>query len=274
MALNFKHQAPPLGMSLSVLAPGILEVPAATGTTVSIHVGPPIQVSCREGGNYRGPVVPGDIDIIPPGIPMAWEINAKSTVLLLTLPPALMNSVAIESELDPARAEVITRIQIRDPQIEHIGLALKAEMEAGCPNGSLFLEGLGTALAAHLLQHHSSHLLPMRELKGGMSGRKLRQVLSYIDDNLDRNLSLAEIAEVAGLSVSHLKTLFRQSTGSPVHQYVIRRRVDRAKMLLSERNLSISQIALATGFAHQSQLARHMRRVLGANPTEIRKGLL
>jgi len=96
-------------------------------------------------------------------------------------------------------------------------------------------------------------------------------VISYIEDNLESELSLAEIASVAGISVSHLKTLFRHSTGTPVHQYVLRRRVERAKQLLQDRSLSIAQVAFATGFAHQSHLARHMRKILGTTPAVVRK---
>ena len=77
------------------------------------------------------------------------------------------------------------------------------------------------------------------------------------------------IAEVAGMSVSHLKTLFRNSTGVPVYEYVLRRRVERAQFLLRNHKLSIAEIAVTTGFAHQSHMARCMRRILGATPSSL-----
>ncbi len=113
----------------------------------------------------------------------------------------------------------------------------------------------------------------MRDPQGGLSAWKLKLVISHIEDNLESELSLAEIAKVAGVSVSHLKTLFRRSTGTPVHQYILRRRVERAKLLLQDESLSIAQIAFATGFAHQSHLARHMRKILGVTPAVARKDL-
>ena len=73
------------------------------------------------------------------------------------------------------------------------------------------------------------------------------------------------------MSASHLKTVFREATGLPVHQYVLRRRVERAQALLREGKLPINEIALATGFAHQSHLARHMRRLLGVTPAEVKR---
>src|SRR5262249_28200613 len=108
---------------------------------------------------------------------------------------------------------------------------------------------------------------------GSLWNRKFRQVLDYMDANLYQKISLADIAGVAGLSVSHFKSLFRESAGVPAHQYLIRRRVERAKNLIAEDKMPISQVAFETGFAHQSHLARHMRRLLGVSPKALRETL-
>jgi AraC family transcriptional regulator len=86
---------------------------------------------------------------------------------------------------------------------------------------------------------------------------------------LDQNLPLARLAGVADVSATHLKTLFRRSMGLPVHEYVVQRRVERAKALLVRGALPASQVALEAGFAHQSHMARWMRRVLGVTPTAV-----
>ena len=140
--------------------------------------------------------------------------------------------------------------------------------EAG---SSLLRDSLGVALAARLLQRHYRGSLPMREVRGGLTHTKLERVIAHIEDNLASKLSLPSIAEIAGISVSHLKTLFRNSTGVPVYEYVLRRRVERAQLLLRNHRLSIAEIALATGFAHQSHLARHMHRILGYTPSAVRR---
>jgi AraC family transcriptional regulator len=111
---------------------------------------------------------------------------------------------------------------------------------------------------------------PHRPMKAAMPARRLKAVLGYIEDNLGRDLGLGEIAAAAGLSVSHFKTLFRKSLGMPPHQYLLRRRVERAAMQLRSGNLPIGQIALENGFCHQSHLALHTRRVLGVTPQELR----
>jgi AraC family transcriptional regulator len=146
-------------------------------------------------------------------------------------------------------------------------------MENGYPSGRLYIDSLATALAARLVREHSSLSAPTGTLSGGMSGRRLKELLSYIEDNLGQDLALRELAHVAGLSASHLNVLFRQAMGMPVHQYVIRRRVERAATLLRDSNLSIGEVALEAGFSHQSHLASHMRRVMGISPKELKASL-
>ncbi len=172
--------------------------------------------------------------------------------------------------MDSRDLQIRNRFQIRDSQIEHIAWALKDEMEQGYPCGRVYVDSLATALAALLVRNHSSFSRDLSRNPGRISGRKLRDVLSFIEDNLARDLGLDEIAKVAGMSVSHFKALFRDTVGSPVHQYVIRRRVERAALLLRESDLPISQVALETGFSHQSHLALHMRRLLGVSPKELK----
>jgi AraC family transcriptional regulator len=206
-------------------------------------------------------------------MPSVWEIREKDTFLAMSVSPDLLNSVAEQLDLDPSSVEIRSRFQVRDEQLENIGWALKAEMECGYPCGRLYYESLAVAVASRLVLCHSSVSREPRKQNGRMSERRLRQVLSYIEGNLNKNISLSDIAAVTGLSVSHFKSLFRESVGLPVHQYLIRRRVERAKSLLAEDKMSISEIAFESGFAHQSHLARHMRRVLGVTPKAFRETL-
>jgi AraC family transcriptional regulator len=254
--------------------PGQIELPGLRSTIVAIHIGASVQGSCRRDGfTHRGLVVHGDVEIIPARTPSVWEVSDKDTFLALSVPPELLDMVAEELELDPGRVEIRNRFSVRDIQLENIGWALKAEMECGYPSGRLYLDSLAVSVATRLVRCHSSVSVESNPVSGRMSGRRLREVLSFIEDNLNQELPLSEIAATAGLSVSHFKSLFRESVGMPAHQYLIRRRVERAKSLLAEGKMSISQIAFETGFAHQSHLARHMRRVLGVSPKALREML-
>ncbi|MCU1319207.1 MAG: AraC family transcriptional regulator [Edaphobacter sp.] len=252
---------------------GVLDVPGLENVLISIHVGAPTKLACRrDGRRHTGTAVHGDIDIIPAHTPSRWEMHDENDMaLLLSLPQSLLHAVANESGLDVTRLEIRNRFQIRDTELEALSWGMKREMELGHPSGRLYLDGLTLAVASRLVSRHSSDTKQTSERNEGLSGRRLKQVLSFIEDQLAEDLSLEQIAAVAGVSASHLATLFRISMGVPVHKYIIERRVERAKTLLLQNGRSMAEIALAAGFAHQSHMARHMRRVLGMPPRAIQR---
>ena len=233
---------------------GVVEVPPRDHPVVAIHFGPSVYIHCKRGSQcHRGLSVHGDIDIVPAGISSRWEMKETDRVILLDV------------ENQPG-VEILNRFQIRDRRLEALGRMMKLEMDLGYPNGRLYLDSLGSSVAEHLQKCYSLGSAP--ELCKGGLGPQLKQVIGYVEDNLSQDLSLKELAAVAGVSVSHIKTTFRESVGLPLHQYVIQRRVDRAQMLLREGKLPISRIAAETGFSHQSHLSYHVRRLLGVSPSE------
>jgi AraC family transcriptional regulator len=251
--------APQLTARVQTDPAGIIEVPARPHPVIVIHVGRAVHVACaRAGRRHQGLSVHGDVDIVPVGAASRWEIKSEDTALILGVSADLLRGV-----------EIVNRFQIRDPQIENIGWAVKAETESGRPNGNLYLDTLASALAIHLVNRHSCGAQSFTERFSGLSGYRLKKVLAYIDDQIAGNLSLAELAAVADLSVSHFSASFRATVGQPVHQYVTGRRVERAQLMLKQRSATISEIASATGFAHASHLAFHMRRLLGVSPRHI-----
>jgi AraC family transcriptional regulator len=97
-------------------------------------------------------------------------------------------------------------------------------------------------------------------------------VVEYTEEHLDAGLTLEQMAAVAHLSVSHFARQFRRATGLPPHQYVIARRVERAKHLLQAgTDLSLALVAAHAGFSDQSQFCRHFRRVVGVMPAQFRR---
>ncbi len=262
------------GFRVSLLTdpPGLFEVPGQADTRVSIHAGPSVPIVCRRAGmDYSGVSVHGDIHIIPAQTPSVWEVKGNDTFLTMSIAPALLQKVAAEMGLDPRGIEIKNRFQIRDAQLENIAWALKEEMECGYPCGQLYFDSLAVAVAARLICYHSSHSIAVQKPHKRLSDRRLRQVFDYIEEHLADTISLNDLAAVVNLSGSHFKVLFREATGAAPHQYVIRRRIERARSLLGAGELSISQIATETGFAHQSHLARHMQRTLGVSPKALRE---
>jgi AraC family transcriptional regulator len=271
----FPYGETPAGLALQLRSDpaGVLDVPELQSVLLAIHVGAAAKISCRRGGlSHTGSAVHGDIDIIPALTPSRWEIHDQNdTALILSLPSSLLDTVAEEHGFNSRRVEIRNRFQIRDAQLENICWALKAEMESNYPSGRLYVDSLAVSIASRLISTHSSIAQHQAAQSGGLGGRRLKQTLAYIEDHLSEDLSLSRIALITGISPSHFKVLFRESAGVPVHHYVVQRRIERAKDMLMQGKLSIAEIALATGFSHQSHLARHMRRAVGLSPRAMKR---
>lgn len=254
-----------LGIRHEVLPAGEVILPASGEHRLRIHAGAPVQGHCS-----TTPFVyeRGDLDLMPAGEGDRWEQKQAASVVTLSLSPRLLMHAAEDLGVDTRRASLSPRHQVRDARIEHIVWALEAERAEGFPSGELFAGSLATALAVHLLGHGAADSSTRR----GLSPRTLQRVTDYIEAHLDRELSLERLARVADLSVTQLKALFRKSTGMPVHAFVVQRRVERARALLVQSDLPVAQVALEAGFAHQSHMARWMKRVLGVTPSSLRRG--
>jgi AraC family transcriptional regulator len=234
---------------------------------VSMQVGRPLLVTSRcDGRTLRRLQVPGDIKIVPPGVPRIWETESATIKLSMYLSPALIFSAADAMGINPDRTSIAPQLHVRDPRIEHIGWAVKAELESPEPLSRLYGDSLGLALASHLLRKY----VPVAPTDAKLSSRRLARVIDYVHANLAGDLCLEELAVISGLSPTHFKTLFKRTVGMPVHQYVIRQRVEYATELLQRGNPPLADVALQAGFANQSHMARCMRRIIGITPRAIR----
>jgi AraC family transcriptional regulator len=196
----------------------------------------------------------------------AW--NQTFQGFSLSLKPELLTRNAAEL-LAVDRVELLPQKPLYDPLILQIGLALKADLESQRPGGRLYAETMATALSVHILRNYSAHSHQSVRYLGGLSATQLRLVIDYINDHLDQELSLEELAAIAQLSSYHFCRSFKRSKGLTPHQYVIRQRVERAKQLLKDGKMGISEVAVACGFTHQSHLNRHFKRLTGVTPKKF-----
>jgi AraC family transcriptional regulator len=113
-------------------------------------------------------------------------------------------------------------------------------------------------------------LAPGRD--GTLPRGRLRAVVEYIEEHLDAGPTLEQMAAVARLSVYHFARQFKVATGLPPHQYVILRRVERAKQLLQAgTDLPLAEVAACAGFSDQSQFSHHFKRLVGVTPGQLRR---
>jgi len=218
----------------------------------------------------RGLHKTGDIGVVPAGVEGSWRDDAACHLLRLSLQPSLLHEVAEQLGKAAEKVSLVPLFQLRDPGLEAIGWAIKADLEAETPSDPLYIDLLTNALAVRLVELvMDGEKRSESPRQSRMSTRQLRVLIDFIESNLDQKLRLAHLASVAGVSATRLKTLFRNSTGIPVHQYVIGGRVEYARALMSTTRMPASEIAVAAGFAHQSHMATTMRRILGQTPREI-----
>jgi AraC-like DNA-binding protein len=106
--------------------------------------------------------------------------------------------------------------------------------------------------------------------RGGLAPARANRICEYIESHLQENIALEVLAEIAQLSVHHFARAFRQSLGTPPHNYIVQRRVEHAQQLLRNTDLPLSEIAMDAGFTDQSHLARHFRTITGISPSLAR----
>ncbi|HEU4594686.1 MAG TPA: AraC family transcriptional regulator [Pyrinomonadaceae bacterium] len=214
----------------------------------------------------------GSLDIVPRGTLLGGSSQDETEFLMLALDPCVVERVAGEAG-EATRVVVGLHLGIRDPQIEYICLALKAELDAGYPSGRLYGDALAAGLAARLLGKYSAHAPATKYHNTNLPAYKLRRVTEYINDNLTENLTLAELATVAGMNPHSFSRAFKQSTGVPPHRYVSNCRVERAKALLADDELPLVEVGLSVGFQTQSHFTTLFHRLTGLTPKAFRDGM-
>ena len=215
----------------------------------------------------------GDIAIIPASQPFPkTQIDREVPLVELLVDPTLVNRIACES-VNTDNIELVPQLNIRDPLIENMGLALKAELELSGSQSKFYAESMAIALSMHLLSRYSSRKPQIKHYSDGLPNSKLKEVIDYIKDNLSKKLTQAELSSLVHMSPHYFATLFKQSMGITPHQYVMKCRIEKAKQLLLRQDLTIVQVAGKVGFENQSHFTRVFRQYIGTTPKRFRDGI-
>lgn len=215
---------------------------------------------------------PGDIAIIPADVSQRCNWNASAEFAILAIEPALLQQVG-QDLVDPDRIQLIPRFMSEsDVLIQGIFSAVKEELECGKIGGDLLIDRLRTTLGIHLLRNYCTTQPKLSSYANGLSKSKLQQVTEYINSHLDQDLKLIELAAIAQISPYHFLRLFKQSLGITPHQYILQRRIERAKSLLQHGQLSIADIAVSVGFCDRSHMTRCFKRIVGVTPKQLLQG--
>ncbi|MGC2083421.1 MAG: AraC family transcriptional regulator [Bradyrhizobium sp.] len=153
-----------------------------------------------------------------------------------------------------------------DMTIRHLGASFLAALRQPEEANQLFVDHVMLALTAHVATTYGGLRRAVGPVRGGLAPWQAKRACERLESDLRGKLSLEKIAAEFDLSVSHFSRSFRVSTGLPPHQWLLRQRVNTAKQLMTVRDLSLSEIAIAAGFANQSHFTRVFSSVVGVSP--------
>jgi AraC family transcriptional regulator len=247
------------------------------GVGVAIHEGAAIEMEWRSPESDRirsSTVANGNAHLADGRLPFWIRFNAATSFFALSIQESFLGEIWQRDFRGSGDFAIAAAFGIDDPVIGRLCALAQHEFNAGGPAGRLYMEGLAAALAVHLLRRYPLSWGAPTRYKGGLSQWRMRRVIDYIDAHLADALGLVELAAIAGLSPHHFAAAFKASVGKAPHQFVIERRVRRALNLLGEEDLSIAEIARATGFSSPSHLTANFRRVTGATPGRFRQSLV
>jgi len=243
-----------------------------TNHTLFLYEGEPVRAAWNAAGKrLKGWLRSGRLWIVPRSMPHTSSFAGPHGGVILSI-----TNPQIERHIGPFVGgrpfELAPEFNLEDGQLQHLLLALLALAQEGSCDDTLVGELLVNAVCVRLAKRFTISKMNIVPCRGGLPTARLKRVLEYVESNLDKNITLTELARVANMSLYYFAVLFRQSTGLSPHRYVLSKRVERAKELLHDPKLSVLDVSMNVGFEHQNNFARAFRRMIGVSPTEFKRG--
>ena len=229
-------------------------------------------IQTRAGVTHNSVISAGISLIMPAGCESTWEGDTGASARLRV--PTSLIALAAEQlgrTMMPA-VEIRNEFAVRDAVFERLSMALLAEIDMKPhPAQLLIVESISIALAAHMLRQYNVFEVCEHLREPSLSKDELGRLVAYVEDNLDRAITLSELADVVNVSRFHFTRLFKRSTGSTAIRFVEQCRIRRAQSLISDTYLPLVDIALMTGFADQSHFTRVFAAAVRVTPGIWRK---
>jgi AraC family transcriptional regulator len=238
-----------------------------------LHLNGPVAVERRLGAKVERRVVPpGGLFILPGGLDFGVRLEGELDTLHIYLRNAIVREVAGELGIEHDDLALRPSLGEPDPLAESLALAVRQAMLDTTPGTAVYVDYLSRVLAARLLRRYSWRAVPESGPCGGLTRIQMALVEDFIEEHLCASLSLDDLARACELSPSYFARRFKGSTGLPPHQYLIHKRVERAKRLLRTA-MPIVEVALECGFSHQEHLTNVFRRATGQTPAAYRRAV-
>jgi AraC family transcriptional regulator len=238
------------------------------------HISHPTRVTRQVESESRESALigPRRICITPGNAETFWGHSGHPEILQVYLRDSILRQACEEIYGgDGSTVEIVPRFAISDPLLEQLALAIITALEDGRTEDTLYVDTMARLMAMHLARKHSTRVGPeLRVASDGLTPPRLRRLLAYIEEHLSDDLTLKRMAAEAELSPFYLARVFKSEVGKSPHQYVLDRRIARARTMLRDTTIPIADLALATGFSSQSHLSTWFRRLVGVSPAHYR----
>jgi len=246
-----------------------LSLPPVPWHFISAHLLKPCHVDTRWSGRaLRGHSMPGNAMLMIAGQESTWHCATAIDELHVFLDPLVVDEVA--EEIGALPFSLIEGVGIVDPTIREIARQLLAEIESPGIGTRLFADTIARSLALHLLRRHSTASAIDAPRRIDMTTRQLRAATDFIESHLGEDLSLESIAAAPAMSPFRFARAFKKATGESPRQYVIGRRIERAKELLRTSGRDLADVANLVGFSTQSHFTAVFRSRCGTTPKRYR----
>ena len=258
--------------SLQHEAPYEADFNAVDDHLLILHLNGPVAVERRLGGQRERKVIPpGGLFILPGGLDFGVRLEGELETLHIYLRAGLVREVADELGIRADDLALMPSLGQPDQLAESLALSVRESLSQDDDGTAVYIDYLSRVLAARLLRRYSRRAQPCElPAPSALGAHQLARLEDFIEANLASPLSLESMAAACDLSPSYFARRFKSSTGVPPHQFLIQRRVERAKRLLAG-GMPIVEIALECGFSHQEHLTNVFRRHVGQSPAAFRR---
>lgn len=213
---------------------------------------------------------PGEVVLLPADTPSFWRTELPRDNLHVDLSPQWLQRAA---DSDGAAVRLRSCFGARDPIVAQLAQALLASLDSNTSLQPGFSDGIAMSLAVHLLEHYRDEAAqPAPRRVAALSAQQMRRIAESVDDALDAAWPLARLAAEVRLSPFHFARSFKATCGLTPHQFVTRRRMERARELVLATREPLLQIAQETGYASAAHFAQAYRRHWGEAPSATRRG--
>lgn len=219
-------------------------------------------------------------------VALAVETQAADVERSAVRGPGLRLSTKLLARALPENEPAFTTGEFADPVMRRLSDALAATEATHDAHSAIMADALRLAILARTFSRCASsaraELDPADDVRKEEAGRtvrslqswRLKRVLEYVDKNLTGKMTLQDMAAVAGLSRMHFAAQFRAAVGARPHEYLLRRRIERAQELLKQAEVSLVDIALTVGFQTQAHFTTVFKRFVGDTPYQWRSAYL